>query len=262
MPQSRILVGRHAGAFLSSLSWLWQFLAVNGFSVMLAMIIIYLVDWRGYGPDFSKIRLVRFIRRFGFIAFSNYNNQWIYYIAWIGVSLLLTGQRRVKLPWEGVLLIMVASLIAYYLVMRGWEKVKFIGSIEWMIGTLGALLTPARMQPKRLQGLKWYQKGQLDVQGSFYNAESVSVVEPGAEYHARLGDSRMISKLSKISLFSVVFIPFTVITLLFAREIRKREGQNPIVRTAIRLSWIGTVITAVLVLLCFILTPDMLGLAI
>jgi hypothetical protein len=251
-------VFRAYGAYMSPLSWLWQFLALNGFAVMLAMIVIYLVDWRGYGPDFSKSKPVQFIRRFGFTAFSNYNNQWLYYVAWILVSILLTGQRRVKLDWNGTMLVMLVTYVAYYLVMRGWEKVRFIGSIEWLMGTIGAAITPSNWQPESLRSLKWYQKGQLDVQGDFYQVESVSVITPNSTYHAQLRDSRLIAKLSKISLFSVIFIPFTVITLLLGRDIQKKEGSNPIVNSAIRLSWIGIIITVAILLVCFIVTPKML----
>jgi hypothetical protein len=253
-------ISRDYGASLSPLSWLWNFLALNGFSTIFAMLVIYLVDWRGIGPAFSRSKLVQFVRRFGFTAFSNYNNQWIYYLGWIGVSLLLTGERRIKLDWTGTLLVLVVSLVLYYLVMRGWEKIKFIGSIEWMIGTLGAALIPSRWQPERIRSLKWYQKGQLDVQGSFYQVESVSVFTPDATYHARLQDSRLIARLTRISFFSIIFLPFTVVTLLLARNIQRKEGSNPMVKTAIRLSWIGTMITVVLLLVFFILTPKMLGL--
>jgi hypothetical protein len=255
-------ISRSYGEFLSPLSWLWQFLALNGFATMFAMLIIYLVDWRGFGSEFSRSKPVQFVRRFGFAAFSNYNNQWLYYLGWIGVSLLLTGERRIKLDWNGTLLVLVVSLVLYYLVMRGWEKIKYLGSIEWMIGTLGAALTPARWQPESIRNLKWYQKGQLDVQGSFYKVESVSVVTPDASYHAQLQDSRLIAKLTKISLFSIIFLPFTVVTLLLARNIQKKEGLNPMVKTAIRLSWIGTIITVVLLLVFFVVTPHMFGLKI
>jgi hypothetical protein len=156
--------------------------------------------------------------------------------------------------------VLVVSLVLYYLVMRGWEKIKFLGSIEWMIGTLGAALIPSKWQPEKLRNLKWYQKGQLDVQGSFYQVESVSVVTPDALYHAQLQDSHLIAKLTKISLFSILFLPFTVVTLLLARNIQKKEGSNPRVKTAIRLSWIGTIITVALLLVCFVLTPKMFGL--
>jgi len=255
-------ISRSYGEFLSPLSWLWQFLALNGFAIMFAMLVIYLVDWRGAGSQFSRLKPVQFIRRFGFTAFSNYNNQWLYYIAWIGVSLLLTGERRIKLDWTGTLLVMVISLVLYYVVMRGWEKIKFLGSIEWAMGTLGAALTPSRWRPQSLRNLKWYQKGQLDVQRSFYQVESVSVVTPDAQYHAQLQDSRLVTKLAKISLFSIIFLPFTVVTLPLARNIQKKEGSNPMVKTAIRLSWIGTVITLALLLVFLVVTPEMLGIKI
>ena len=49
-------ISRPYGEFLSPLSWLWQFLALNGFATMFAMLIIYLVDWRGSGPAFSRLK--------------------------------------------------------------------------------------------------------------------------------------------------------------------------------------------------------------
>jgi hypothetical protein len=255
-------ISRAYGAFLSPLSWFWQFLALNGFATMFVMLIIYIVDWRGIGAQFSRSKPIQFIRRFGFTAFSNYNNQWLYYAGWIGVSLLLTGERRIKLDWNGTLLVMVVSFVLYYLVMRGWEKIKFVGSIEWAIGTLGAALTPSRWQPESIRNLKWYQKGQLDVQGSFYQVKSVSVVTPDVAYHEQLKDSRLVAKLTRISLYSIIFLPFTVITLLLARNIQKQEGENPMVKSAIRLSWIGTIITVVLLVVFFIVTPKMFGLKI
>ncbi len=252
-------IARSYGKFLSPISWLWNFLALNGFATMFAMLIIYLVDWRGIGPEFSKSKLVQFVRRFGVAAFSNYNNQWIYYVGWIGISLLLTDQRRIKLDWTGTLLVLVVSLVLYYLVLRVWEKVNYVGSIEWMMGTLGATITPSKWQPEGLRNLKWYQKGQLNVQGSFYRVESVSVVRPDQAYHAQLQDSRLIAKLTKVSLFSIIFLPFTVVTLLLARNIQKKEGSNPMVKIAIRLSWVGTIITVALLLVCFVVTPKMFG---
>lgn len=98
------------------------------------------------------------------------------------------------------------------------------------------------------------------MQGSFYQVESVSVVTPDASYHAQLKDSRLVAKLARISLFSVIFLPFTVVTLPLARSIQKKEGSNTMVKTAIRLSWIGTIITVILLLVFLFVTPDMLGL--
>ncbi len=141
-----------------------------------------------------------------------------------------------------------------------WEKVSFIGSIEWVIGTIASAIIPSKRDPNK-STKKWYQKGRLDVQGAFYNVESVSVVTPDENYHANKQDSKMIAKLSKIALASILFMPFNIVTLFLALGIKKKEGPNHAVKQAITVSIIGTVITVALVVAFSILTPNMLGLA-
>jgi hypothetical protein len=127
--------------------------------------------------------------------------------------------------WEGVLLVLFGILLLYQLILIAWERVGFIGSIEWMIGTIAYTIIPAKRDPNK-QNKKWYEKGKLNVQGAFYNVESVSVITPDAEYHANKQDSKMILKLSKIALFSILFMPFSIITLYIARGIKnKKETQ-------------------------------------
>jgi len=253
-------IARTYSVYLNDSAWLWQFLVLNGFTIILAMMIIYLVDWRGAGHSFANNRLIRFVRRFGFTAFTNYNNQWIYFLAWIAVSSVITGQRRIDMLWDGTLMVLFGSLLVYLLVLIAWERVGFIGSIEWMIGTLAYALIPARRDPSRINK-RWYEKGKLDVQGAFYSVESVSVVTPDADYHANRRDSKMIAKLSKIALASIIFMPFNIITLYIAIGIKKQEGASPAIRQAIVASAIGTAITVAFIVACSILTPNMLGFA-
>jgi hypothetical protein len=251
-------IARAYAPFLNVTSWLWQFLALNGFAIMLTMMIIYLVDWRGIGHQFANNRIVRFVRRFGFTAFSNYNNQWLYFIVWIGVSLVIMGQPRADMLWDGTLLVLFGTLLVYTLILLTWEKVGFIGSIEWAIGTIASTIVPSRRDPSKA-GKKWYQRGKLDVQAAFYNVESISVITPDANYHTNKEDSKMLAKISKIALFSLIFMPFNIVTLFMSRGIKKTEGPNPALKQAVIVSVIGTAITVAFIVVLSVLTPHMLG---
>ncbi len=242
--------------YVNVFSWLWQFLAVNGFSLMLTMMTIFMVDWRGIGKEFANNRVVRFIRRFGFTSLTNYNNQWVIFAVWIAVSLLLTGQRRVTLMWDGTLAILAITLAVFTLGMLLWERVDYVGCIEWIMRTIGINLIPSRVTEETKQ--KWYEKGRLDTENSFYNVEFVSVVTPNADYHAKQKDSKIIAKISKACLFTVIFMPFNIFTLFAALDIKKKEGENPALRQAIIVSAVGTVITLAVVALSLFVTPKML----
>ncbi|MGC9780420.1 MAG: hypothetical protein HZR80_14330 [Candidatus Heimdallarchaeota archaeon] len=75
-------------SYIPLFSWFAQFLAVNGFSLMLVMLLFRLIEYRGKSKKFSD--KTRFIRRFGTVAFSNYNNQLylLYYVLFNVVSII------------------------------------------------------------------------------------------------------------------------------------------------------------------------------
>ncbi len=241
--------------YVSIFTWLWQFLAFNGFGVMFAMVTIYLVDWRGIGHEFGNNRIVRFIRRYGFISLTNYNNQWLIFGVWVAVSILLTGQQRVKLMWDGVLLVFGVILVIFPVIMILWEKIDYVGTLEWAMRTIGLNLIPARHIDDKS---KWYEKGKLDVENSFDKVEFISVITPDAAYHAEKRDSKMISKMAMACFLSVIFMPFNIVTLLTALDIKKKEGENPALRRAILFSAGGTAITLIIFLLSLFITPKML----
>ena len=244
-------------AFLTVFSWLWQFLATNGFSLMFSMMTIFLVDWRGIGSEFANNRYVQYVRRFGFISLTNYNIQWIIFAVWIVVSTIFTGQRRVKLMWDGTLTALVATLLIFTLILTLWERFNYTGSLEWIMRTIGLNLIPAKGEEEEKK--KWYEKGDLNVEDSFYNVEWVSVVTPDDDYHAQLKDSKLISKLSKLSFFSIIFMPFNIITLIAARDIQKRESKNPALKQAMIISAAGSIITIAVFISSLVLTLEMLG---
>ena len=59
--------------------WYFQFMLLNGFGILMIMSLLRLVELRGKAKPFGQRS--RFIRRFGFVAFTNYTIQFMYFVA-------------------------------------------------------------------------------------------------------------------------------------------------------------------------------------
>nr|MDO8110665.1 hypothetical protein [Candidatus Sigynarchaeota archaeon] len=139
-------------AYLPVLGWLFQFLAVNGVALAAIMIIVRIVEFRGNGKNFAA--KTTFIRRFGFVAFTIYNIQFVYFIARFIITSVFYGEPYIRMDWGGTFTTLVLALAMFHLIMIAWERAKYIGSIEWMIGTIAAYVIPGRKNDA-----PWYRKG-------------------------------------------------------------------------------------------------------
>jgi hypothetical protein len=263
------------GSYLTWWSWLWQFCSVTGWGLMATLAMLYAVEFRGKGKKFAD--RTKFVRRFGFTAFSNYNQQYIMTSTGFWVPQLFFGTGAVatwlnlklgwwqsgliaysKTLWFAIFFQIGCTLLIYHIVMRLWEKANYRGSIEWFMGTIGYYIVPVK-KPESLQLKKWYEKGDLAVEQAFYNAEWLNIVEETEEYHRSKRDSR-IAMIFAIAGFCVpVFIPFTVGWLFVTLKTFKTEGRNKKNVTALILCIIGTILTLAFSVAVFILTPDILG---
>ena len=109
--------------------------------------------------------------------------------------------------------------------MWAWEKKRYIGSIEWCIGTIAFNLIPIKresLEPKK----KWWEKGALNVEGAFYNVEWLNIVEKEEIKHDKLEESKLAYKLSLFALFTIIFMPASFITYFFAKKAQKTEKIN------------------------------------
>jgi hypothetical protein len=260
--------------FTFPLAWLWQFLALNGVGIMMTMLVIRLVEFRGIGAQFAQKST--FIRRFGFTAFTNYNNQWYLWILQFLFAVVvvnmglegLVGARDIPYAWYpyspvnwpsvGILLLCVYGF--YYLILRLWEKIGYVGTLEWCIGTIGAYLKPSKKGTANA-AKKWWQKGQLDVQNAFYNAEWEDIVTKDEIKHDVLAESKFAYKLALISLVSIVFIPATFVAWSLAVTAQRTEGKNKFNQVAKVVAIIGSCLFIGVLVALFVLTPNMLGLA-
>ncbi|MFX1390079.1 MAG: hypothetical protein ACFE9Z_08460 [Promethearchaeota archaeon] len=211
--------------------WLFQFLSLNGAAICLIMVVVRAVEYRGRGREFAN--KTKFIRRFGFVAFTMYNIQWIYFIAHLYVSSVFYFTPYRLLDWVGTFLTIIVAFSMFYGILRAWEKAKYTGSLEWMMGTIAAQIIPARKVKD-----KWWRSGQLNVEEAFYNAEWLNIIEKDEIDYKRIPDSKFAYKLSY---FGFLFFPISFITLIIARGSVLTEKNNRYNKRARIISLIGII---------------------
>ncbi|MBW6458257.1 MAG: hypothetical protein K0B52_03750 [FCB group bacterium] len=238
------------------LGWYFQFLLLNGFGILLIMSVIRLVELRGKAKVFGKRTL--FIRRFGFMAFTNYSMQFLYYIGmFITLDWIFGGTygRNVGL-WGETFMTIIVGLFIMVSVMLLWEKLRYAGSLESLIKQLNYFLNPARRKHLKERGMPWYRAGLLNVQGILYNAEYVNIREEEEIDHTAGEESRLAKKLAGVG---YVFPPYALVAYLIARKAAAREGGHPEHRSALKHAIISLLFTLAFLAACFILTPAMFG---
>ncbi|MFA6617624.1 MAG: heparan-alpha-glucosaminide N-acetyltransferase domain-containing protein [Candidatus Neomarinimicrobiota bacterium] len=206
------------------LGWYFQFMLLNGFGLLLIMSFIRLIELRGKAKNFGN--KTRFIRRFGFVAFSNYTIQFMYYIAmFITIDKIFgnTYARHVG-SWGETIITIILGLSIITLINLLWEKIRFAGSLEWMIKQTNYFLNPVRRKSLKEKGVKWYQAGLLNVQEGLYDAEWIDVVEPQEVDHSNKEESILARKLGQVGL---VFPAYSIVGFIIARKARKLEGDSP-----------------------------------
>ncbi|MFW9952168.1 MAG: hypothetical protein ACFFKA_18760 [Candidatus Thorarchaeota archaeon] len=203
-------------SILPVLGWLFQFLSLNGAAICLIMVVVRVVEFRGRGKKFAD--KTRFFRRFGFVAFTMYNLQWIYLFIWFLISTLIYGTPYLPLDWAGTFLTMAITFLILHGLLLLWERAKYKGSLEWTMGTIAAQIIPARKVKD-----KWWKSGQLNVEEAFYNAEWLNIIEKDEIAHDKLGDSKFAYKMS---FFGFLFFPISFITFIIARGSMRTEQKN------------------------------------
>ncbi len=212
------------------LGWLFQFMSLNGAAICLIMVVVRVVEFRGRGKEFAD--KTRFFRRFGFVAFTIYNIQWLYFLVWFIISSTIYGHPYLQLDWVGTFLTMAITFLILHGILLAWERVKYIGSLEWTIGTISAQIIPAR----KVDDQKWWQSGQLNVEEAFYNAEWLNVIEKDEIRHDLQADSKFAYKMS---FFGFLFFPISFITYIIARGSKRTEQDNTYNKRALIISLTG-----------------------
>ncbi len=253
----------HILAGFPEFAWLFQFMFLNGIGLALTVLIIRLVEFRGKGAVFGKKTL--WVRRYGFVAFSMYNYQELYFLPWYIVTLILqifdssikSYGNRENLPWGGVFLAMGLSLLLFEVVLRLWEKVDYAFGLEWCIGLIANKLLPVKKQATGAEGekRKWWQV--LDAKHALHEVEWLNIVEENEVPHASFSDSRLAWYLAKAGIF---LFPVSFMALALAKSSARSEPPNKYNKRARILAIIGIIFFATWFTLASIFTLSDLGL--
>ena len=123
--------------------------------------------------------------------------------------------------------------------------------MEWFIRTITNNLIPVR-RARFGPDVKWWQKGKVDAETQFYNAEWIDIVDQPeietdtkdkvVETRTELRDSKLSLTLSLVGLFSIFFFVTSIFGLLIAINSRKREGKNKYNKAGLIISIIAIVV--------------------
>ena len=248
------------------LSWLWQFICLTGFSLMLFMLCFRLVEFRGISKGFANN--TRMIRRFGVVAFSNYNNQWLFRLMFFITSLMIAKVAYKQMFWGGTFLTVLFTFIIYIVILFGWEKIGYIGSLEWFIRTVTNNAIPIRRK-RFYKDKKWWQRGQIDVENSFKNPEWINFVDDEslktdtgetARTKKKLYDSNLALAFSLIGFFSIALILLAIPAFFVSIASIRKEGKNAKNITALVFSVLTIVLMISGIITMSILKIGLLGL--
>lgn len=240
------------------LGWYFQFMLLNGFGILLIMSLLRLVELRGKAKTFGDN--TRFIRRFGFVAFTNYTIQFVYYVAmFITIDWIFghTYARNVGL-WGETLITIILGISFIALINYVWEKIRFAGSLEWMVKQSNYFLNPIRRKLLQEKGVKWYQAGLLNVDKILYNADWINIVDSQKIDHKNAEDSRLAKKLAWVGF---VFPIYAIVSFITARKSRNLEGGNVENKKARIWSTISLAFFVITLISFFFLSPSSLGIA-
>lgn len=238
------------------MGWYFQFMLLNGFGMLLVMGILRLVELRAQAKPFGN--KTRFIRRFGFVAFTNYTIQFMYYIAmFISIDWIFGNiyDRSVGL-WGETIVTIIIGITMMALINILWEKIRFAGSLEWMVKQTNYFLNPVRRRLLKEKGVKWYQAGLLNVQNGLYHAEWLNVVESDEIDHNNKEESHLAKKLAQVGF---VFPIFSFVSFFIARKASVFEGDSKENKSARIWSLISIIFFFVWLIAFFLLSPSSFG---
>lgn len=183
-------------------------------------------------------------------------------------SSLILSTPYAKFFWGGTLLTIFVTLVIFSFFLLGWERIKYIGSLEWFIRTITNNIIPARKQTFD-STVKWWQRGEIDVENTFTNPDWIDLVDPAEEKEENKDefllehkDSKLALILSIVGLVTLIFNAASIFGLFVTINARKIEGKNKKNTAALVLSIIGCVFFVAFYAVCFSVKIGSLGLPI
>lgn len=238
--------------------WLPWVCFITGGQLCLIAIILRLIEFRGKSEKVAK--KTKWLRVYGLVPFTLYTYHRI--IAMLPLYILsLIFQKNMLIDSESLngyasIAVVFVCLGVMYVLLRLWEKVDFIGGLEWMIGTIGAyaLGVPKKSKEK----LPWYRYGARDNQSMLNKAEWINIFEETDNG----GDEYRNSKLAwKFAMAGFFVFPATFISMGIHRTAIKLEGENKYTHRAHVIGIMALIVNITLIILFTVLTMGATGLA-
>ncbi len=237
-----------------NLVWLPWFILVTGSQLGAILLTLRLVEFRGEGKEFADKTL--FFRRFGFVAFSVYNYQFVDVIP-VFLLTLIPGMPAYGMSifnattiWFAVILI----LLLWYVLLELWEKIDYAFGLEWCIAKISEVLIPSKR--REVDGkLPWWKTRRLDSQASLYDAEWINVIPSDKIDHESLKESKLSQKLA---LCGIIFFPYSIVAIRIAKSSEKTEGINKYNKRGKLIGLIGIIGFTAIIVMTFFLSTSLL----
>lgn len=202
--------------------WFWWFCVITGSQVFLVFLFLRMVEFRGKAVPFAQHTL--YFRRFGLVAFSVYNFQFIDVVPRYLLS-LIPGINVFSARAGGIasILAVVGVFLTWSLVFWVWEKGKYIGGMEWLIGSLSTFILNKSLSSSKNEKTtgkstqKVITKG-LNVDGILYHPRWINLRTPNQVNHLQSEDARLAFKIALFGLFVPGLAYFALSILLDARK--------------------------------------------
>jgi uncharacterized membrane protein YeiB len=238
--------------------WLTWICFITGGQLILVSFMFRLVEFRGESALFAQKTAA--IRRFGMVAFTLYTfHRIIAMVPLLILSAIFQTDMTIDVHNLNGYVSLGAigfCLLFIYLLLLLWEKIDYIGSLEWMIGTIAAYILG--IPKKSTQKEKWYRWGAKDQKELFYNAEWINVFEATDNGGVKARNSKLMLKISIGALFA---FPLTIINWLMWRPIVKLEGKNSYNQKGFIILVIATVLDITAVVVLYFLNLGILGIS-
>ncbi|MCK4972422.1 MAG: hypothetical protein KAS52_03820, partial [Candidatus Heimdallarchaeota archaeon] len=142
--------------FVSTPPAIPTFLVHLGGQIIVLMVFLGLVEFRGRGKIFANRKVVKFFRLWSMVSLTIFVTDLYFYVPRYLLSLILNNFTEYNimedglftgvegLPW--VLLVSFVVMLFYELLVWSWSKLNFVGTAEWLLIQMQGKLTGQKSQ--------------------------------------------------------------------------------------------------------------------
>ena len=205
-------------------AWFPYFILFTSNQLLSILLIIRLVEFRGISKSFAE--KTKHFRRFGFIALTVYNYQYLSLVPRYLLSILpnIDAVTPNNLNLLLTFVVLLSVFLLWEIILRLWEKIDYIGSFEWFISEASDLILPKsniqkeKSEKEQNRKKKWWKSQRLNVKKQFYDVDWINL-----NFYNSNDDSKL---ALNISLLGLLIFPFSIVGLKLAKTSQKNEGIN------------------------------------